>query len=265
MKTRIYVAGASAELERARAAMARVVEVGHAITHDWTRAMDDAGPEHLLSNEAKEVHAFIDLEAVNRADVLWFLLPTIPSAGAWFEFGYFAQAIEIERCTLSKLFDGRPRKRIVISGAAASDHIFVAWAMARGAQRYQTDGEAAVALGLVKSAGVVPEEFATPGFREAFNALKVEHPSLSRRPSEVVGRRTLGSLHGPVQFEDYDPEAMRVADEVKRLTGNMLPSEAGKLLGVPSIEVYRMRQGEVTFDDPEAALSFIRSRLEAQK
>ena len=91
---KIYIAGASRELERARAAMDWCREQGFEVAHDWVADIDRVRVEGGKSDgdlqlSEQMVFAIADLEAVESADVLWMLVPP-PSkhtAGAWVELG----------------------------------------------------------------------------------------------------------------------------------------------------------------------------------
>lgn len=90
---KIYVAGASAELERAESAIASLRAAGHEITHDWPavirRVRIEGGQKDSdLTDEERHGHAHDDLLAVERADVLWLLVPDAPTSGAWVELGF---------------------------------------------------------------------------------------------------------------------------------------------------------------------------------
>lgn len=111
---RIYVAGASKEPERVRAAMTAVQMHGHTLTLDWLAEIEAAGAANEgLSDDDRRRYAEADLCAVANADVVWLLAPEAPSAGCWVELGY-AMA-------------WRPL-RIVVSGPARERCIFAALA-----------------------------------------------------------------------------------------------------------------------------------------
>lgn len=90
---KVYVAGASAEVERAERAMRLVRSMGHNIALDWTQVLRaaraqgvrsdaDLAPEHALGLARQQ------LLAIDGSDVLWLLAPARPSVGAWVEFGF---------------------------------------------------------------------------------------------------------------------------------------------------------------------------------
>lgn len=121
---RVYVAGASREMDRCAAAMALVRELGGTITCDWVEAIRAHGPANEgMTDEDRRSFATEDLKGVSDADVLWLLAPEGASAGAWTELG-FALAL---RSTRARLDPARPM-RIVVSGPASARSIFSALA-----------------------------------------------------------------------------------------------------------------------------------------
>lgn len=86
MTTRIYIAGASKDIERCEKWRDRCIGVGIEITEDWMagcrlHGANAAAPEILLSS------ARADIRAVETADYVWLLAPPFdkPSAGCWAE------------------------------------------------------------------------------------------------------------------------------------------------------------------------------------
>jgi hypothetical protein len=131
----VYVAGSSQERLRARNAMDLVKKSSaYSLTHDWLAVMEASKPDCELSASELEAAAIDDVNGICQASVFWFLLPYGPSAGAWFELGYFARK-------------GHTEDRLIISGPGR-DSAFVAWLRSIGAERYETDEEAAKALKL---------------------------------------------------------------------------------------------------------------------
>lgn len=96
----VYVAGASAEIERAEHMIATLRALGVVVTHDWPARMRAMGPEHLLTRPVLADELRACLAGVRRADVLLLLEPTRPSVGAWVELGYAAGlgTVEIVSC-----------------------------------------------------------------------------------------------------------------------------------------------------------------------
>lgn len=88
--TRVYVAGASSELERAERAMSLVRAMpGKKLVHDWVSIIRHHGasiPPDWTS-EQKRAEAQRCLEAVRTANLVWLLVPDVPSQGCWVEWG----------------------------------------------------------------------------------------------------------------------------------------------------------------------------------
>ncbi len=84
---RVFVAGASAEAERVRAAMDRVEVEGWTLALDWLAAIEKEGTANDMPRAKRATYALIDWDAVRGADVLWLLAPHRPSTGAWVELG----------------------------------------------------------------------------------------------------------------------------------------------------------------------------------
>lgn len=88
---RVYVAGSGNEIGRVRAWLAALRDVGVEITLDWTGAIEAnraAGGDAALTAERREHHAREDFDAVDRADIVWFLAPVTGSRGSYIELGY---------------------------------------------------------------------------------------------------------------------------------------------------------------------------------
>lgn len=89
----IYVAGASADLARAKSAMHAAVSVGFRVLFDWTAAIEaeaaKGNRDSDLVLEEQRRYAAADLHAATIADVFWLLVPSQKSAsiGAWVELG----------------------------------------------------------------------------------------------------------------------------------------------------------------------------------
>jgi hypothetical protein len=147
---RIYVAGSSSERVRARSAMALVSQsASHSLTHDWLEVVESSKPDHELTRDEACKAALADLGGLRYAHTLWFLLPQTPSTGAWFELGYFARRL-CEPMDSTDPTSAARRHRLVISGPG-NDSIFVAWLRSIGAERYDSDYEAALALELMEA------------------------------------------------------------------------------------------------------------------
>jgi hypothetical protein len=141
---KVYVAGASSEIERAEKWIATLREAGIEVTATWPeviRKVGDANPM-TASRAQRQVWSATDLSEVAHAEVFWFLLPEgRPTAGAYTEFGYAvflgAAAQEARACDIP----GAPMFWIVASGKETS--IFTALA-----DHFDTDEEAFRALTL---------------------------------------------------------------------------------------------------------------------
>jgi hypothetical protein len=120
---RVYVAGASSELGRAKQAMRAVRRVigDDAITYDWSldvrRAIAAGVPDHELSVERAAGFASRDVAGVELAGLLWILASDAPSRGMWVELGI---ALGLRR-------RGHPIE-IVVSGLAKRPTVFAALA-----------------------------------------------------------------------------------------------------------------------------------------
>lgn len=107
-KCLIYVAGASKEPQRVRAAMDLIVALGGKLTLDWLQQIEEAGASNeALSEQDRHRCATEDFDAVRRAQVVWMLASTL-SQGAPTELGI-------------ALADA---KLIVVSGPARVKNIF---------------------------------------------------------------------------------------------------------------------------------------------
>lgn len=121
---KVYIAGASAELDLIEFYRDRVVEVGHTISLDWAhevRAHDGEGNPRDMPHYERNRIARTDLvEGVEQAQVLWLLVPEKPSIGCWVELGY-ALGIECSVGRLTILISGDTSKSIF---TAMADHLF---------------------------------------------------------------------------------------------------------------------------------------------
>lgn len=90
MTVRIYIAGASAERERVRAALAYVRSLGAVVTFDWLAEIERVGTALPLDALTAERSALADLRAIHEADVVLLLVPAagVITTGAWAELGY---------------------------------------------------------------------------------------------------------------------------------------------------------------------------------
>lgn len=94
---KIYVAGASKELERCKHWIGKCRDAGYEITHDWTAAVEKYGSGgDGLSVEDRASCARADLRGVFDANVLWLLAPPrdLGTTGSWIELGYALRLVE---------------------------------------------------------------------------------------------------------------------------------------------------------------------------
>ena len=88
---KIYVAGASAEAERAARFIDAARGLGHEITFDWVPVVrSQTVPEWELPSALRRSSAREDLAGVRGADLLVVLVPhkEVLSRGVWVELGY---------------------------------------------------------------------------------------------------------------------------------------------------------------------------------
>jgi nucleoside 2-deoxyribosyltransferase len=88
---KVYVAGSSAELERAQRWIDALRAEGWTVTSDWPAviaSVGDANPRDA-SVADRRMWSHDDLRGVDNADVVWLLAPKVGTArGAYFELGY---------------------------------------------------------------------------------------------------------------------------------------------------------------------------------
>lgn len=109
---RVYVAGATADMEPARRAMALVRDAGLEITHDWVTDVEKEGNANDFDKERATQIARTDLRALRTAHVVWVTTTEKKGdgCGLWIELG-------------AALAYGVP---VVISGPQAFRSIFAA-------------------------------------------------------------------------------------------------------------------------------------------
>jgi len=134
----IYIAGASKEPERVRAAMTAATKLDLEITLDWLQVIETAGgaANEGLDDEERRRYSRADLDAVHRADWVWLLAPepASPSAGCWVELGYALALFD----TRGRLALGMHHPRIIVSGRGRAKSIFCSLAE----REFDTDAEA---------------------------------------------------------------------------------------------------------------------------
>jgi nucleoside 2-deoxyribosyltransferase len=86
----IYVAASSQEIDRAEHWMIRLQEEGVHVTSTWIQSIRKVGVANPAdaTREQRAAWAHQDADEVVLANGLWLLMPTKPTSGAWWEFGY---------------------------------------------------------------------------------------------------------------------------------------------------------------------------------
>ena len=92
MTMKIYVAGASKEVQTSIKYITKLKEAGFEITHDWTvevtENINKGGSDKTLTREERKKYATWDIKGVIAADILWVILPeNSVGNGYWVELG----------------------------------------------------------------------------------------------------------------------------------------------------------------------------------
>jgi hypothetical protein len=128
MKRRVYVAGAFAEMRRAKTAMRIVQELGYHLNLDWTASIDAVAgvADRDLPAEAARRYADGDINGVLGCDVFWFLVPPDGKGrGAWVELG---AAIASPRCQIIASGDAKSSIFLtLVDKLFATDEEAAAW------------------------------------------------------------------------------------------------------------------------------------------
>lgn len=87
---RVYVAGGSSEAELVARYIATLRAAGVEVTYDWTADVLEhrAAGSPQLTAEQRAAHARADLDGIEGADVVWWILPAALSEGSAFKAGY---------------------------------------------------------------------------------------------------------------------------------------------------------------------------------
>jgi hypothetical protein len=87
---KIYVAGASSEIDRAEKWMNACREAGIEVVSTWPKVIREVGSANPMeaSREDRAMWAAVDLGEVAHSSVFWLLLPESTTIGAWIEYGY---------------------------------------------------------------------------------------------------------------------------------------------------------------------------------
>lgn len=123
---RIYVAGASKEVDMVYSYVQRLQLAGFTITHDWCAQVKANPADVNIDPETRAWHAERDLGGVGTAWRFWLITPEGQSVGAWVELGYALGLM-------------RPLSRIVVSGPWRSIFTDIV-------KRYETHEEAFASL-----------------------------------------------------------------------------------------------------------------------
>jgi hypothetical protein len=107
---KIYMAGASKEVDQCAAAIAALREMGYEVDLDWTKSVIEYRAKGVsdvhLSEDERIKFAQEDIDAAVDADIFWLRTPQNASLGAWVELG---AAIHAAQC-------GDRSRTIVVSG-----------------------------------------------------------------------------------------------------------------------------------------------------
>jgi hypothetical protein len=124
MKKNIYVAGASAQIEKIETLMDKLQVSGWTITFDWTVPVREVGNASPDDPEIRRSAALADLQGVADANVVWLVQPdaTSTSTGAWVELGAAITRREIYRMIAAAgTYDWNiPLKNVVIVVSGSS-------------------------------------------------------------------------------------------------------------------------------------------------
>jgi hypothetical protein len=112
---KIYVAGASANMDEIVRYMNALRDMDHVITLDWTKMIQEAGSASPDDDKTRIKSANIDLKGVMQADALWLVQPENASTGAWVELGY---ALGIRNLAKIKIVVSGPSKRCIFADLA---------------------------------------------------------------------------------------------------------------------------------------------------
>lgn len=87
---KIYVAGASKEIEKIEGFIERLRMAGHTITFDWTVAVRQVGDASPDDGDIRKASARADLDGVENCHIFWLVKPSVESTstGAWVELGF---------------------------------------------------------------------------------------------------------------------------------------------------------------------------------
>lgn len=84
---KIYIAGASVEIDLIESLIARVRKTGHEITFDWTVKVREVGTASPDNPSVRRSAADADRKGVADSELTWIVQPENQSTGAWVELG----------------------------------------------------------------------------------------------------------------------------------------------------------------------------------
>lgn len=121
MSKRIYVACASAEMDRAKWALSEVRKLGFEVTADWAALVEKVGVANPTEDAVRRQASLFDLDGVERAEVFWLLFPQEKDRGYGTgpELGYALAPRKFTRAP-----GGRSSPLIVTSGVQTKRSIF---------------------------------------------------------------------------------------------------------------------------------------------
>ena len=130
MGKRIYVAGASANIEEIESYIKKLKGAGWTISFDWTVKVREAGDASPDDPVIRRQAALADLEGVTTADVVWLVqpAPTSTSTGAWVELGSALTIRDVRKWVVERfkltLPEGLPVGPIVVASGSSKKCIF---------------------------------------------------------------------------------------------------------------------------------------------
>jgi len=126
---KVYVAGASSEMELCAQWIRKVRECGHEIILDWVEVIRKAGSANPRDASIEQLQEWAkpDFDASRNCEIFWLLIPETNSIGCWVELG-----IALDSVSRSTLYPGVViGPHIIISGdwkrtifSALADELF---------------------------------------------------------------------------------------------------------------------------------------------
>jgi hypothetical protein len=135
MTIRIYLAGASSEIDRCERWRDALRERGYDITHDWMADVraNAHRPDREIPADERCGYALRDVGGVLVADAMWLLAPSNGSIGCWVELGFAlgARIVPIVSGPWRTIFQDLP----VVHRFERDEDAFAALAWPKGAGR----------------------------------------------------------------------------------------------------------------------------------